>query len=634
MQSSMYAIAVEGFRTTPLGITYYKVRVSDAAALHFTWRVERRFRDFVALRDVLKSQYPAKRIPSLPTRTVFAYFAGDSFLRDRAEALRAFLESILSDIEREPRSVHLREFLNIHRPSIQCDRFPDCVSVRPSGGIVFPEELLSFAFSYLSAKSIVLASRVSATWFQAGVSPSLWKHVAISHGNFERVQKWFIRFLSGAMADIMESFDLSVQFSPGLSQNLRMCLAGDVHFERLKSFKFSQIRPTSQGAPSTMGLCQEILEAMLADSSPLETLEIESELSLEMLKTVSSIVQLRPLRHLTLTFIGPAIDVTDQVFSLLVGMLDAGAESLESFCVNIKYSGSLPSLAPDACFGERIGHYPDQSRFLSILTSGRLKKLKTLSFPFLSQSELLKLDPITFAPTLRAVDIRIVGDGIRHRFGTVDRPNRSIVTDVFSGVPRGIESIRIHTVGVSEQDMLSMTPFILPLQPMSFDRFFDQMLDDWRPRLTGLIELKIDGPYTGFDQLLYYAIYARKWEQFVSLFLRVKRLTLVNCVSAIDEPAVRILLEHLPAIEELEIIGSNENLTDTLLCGLAGLRPVRIRQLKKLTLPMTRHMSFIGSEAIAALRLTGIAVELVSQARVSGRTAFVDRTSAEAFSRH
>jgi hypothetical protein len=181
----------------------------------------------------------------------------------------------------------------------------------------------------------------------------------------------------------------------------------------------------------------------------------------------------------------------------------------------------------------------------------------------------------------------------------------------------------------------TLTPFAMTEQPLNFDLIFERLIADWRPRLTRLTELVIDGPFTALAQLAAYAIMASKWDQFVGLFPRLVRLQLINCITPLDEVSVQALLEQLPVLTFLELAGNNEKLTDTLLCRLANIRPIRTRQLSSLTLPRTRHMSFIGMEAVEAIRAQGLSVNLTYPgSTMSGRPVFRDPSPSPVFSRN
>ena len=607
-----YSADITGFRRTPLGATYYRIKVSDSNGPGREWTVERRFRDFSALRSVLKVHHHDLQVPYLPSKSIIAYFATDSFLEDRARALSRFLTTVLTSIEPDPQSVQLRSFLNIIRPHSGHRR----LDTDEDEDMQLPHDAIVGILSYLKPKEQLRVGLTNRGFHRASCSPVLWHSIMVASDKFESIQKGFMSFMGRAgIAEHVQSLVARVQFSNELSYNLSLSLPGDVYFIHLARFEFSSLNPLPHNAQSsTRNLCQELLEAIFAHSAPLVDLRVESEVSTDMLRTILGITNQCKLRTLRLAFIGSPVDISETDFGLLSGIIKAVKPVIESLKIKVKYpeNWSSAQLGPDSYFGERIGHYKTQQELTrSLLGSpGAFPELKVLEFPFLAYSELLNIESPKFPSSLEEIKVRVIVDGIGNR-AEIDRSNRTIIGDMFMAVTSRCRILKISTVGGDEQDMHQtyLMPYIIPSQAINFEQLSSVWLGDWRERMVNLESLVIAGPCTGFSKLVGHIIKANLFETFLANVPKMKELQLINNISTFDDNAVLSIVRHLPLLNKLVICGNNELLTDRLLVSLPT-EVINRRNLQILRLPLTRYMSYIGLEAVQRLCVANPALKI------------------------
>ena len=620
-----YEAHIQSFRRTPLGVAYYTIMVSSLDPQDGSqWAIERRFRQFASLSEALTLLHPGRKIPELPRKSVLAYFATDSFLQDRMRMLDLFMCSVLAEVEPDPQSVAVRSFFNIVRP---CGS-PITTSspVNTETELKITEDTVIGILGYLEPKEVMRLSTLSQAWRRSSLSPALWRRVRMNSSCFEVTQHHFLRFLSEpGIAEGIEELELSVQFSRHVSHNLALSLPGDIHFDHLRILsldsKWVASGPTNSNSATFFG---EVMEAAFGDSSPMESLNIRSEITSDMLKTIQGLSRLRGLKHLAITFLGAPVNIREPEFEVIVDIVARAAPTAQTLRMYVEYpeNWNCSQMLPDSYFGERIGHYPGHDKLLAMLKNpDAFPRLKRFIFPFISLSQLLHQDNLRFPRGIEDIDMRIVVDGMGLR-RDMDRSNRSVATDILSAVSDRCKHVRICTIGGDESGAMNpdLMPFYIRQQPINFDQVTDVWMDDWRQKLIFLERLDIQGVGTGFSEFLSHLVRSNKVDIFVSLLPRIRSLRLVNCIAALDEPAVFTLLRNLPVIEELIILGHSEKLTDSLLCGLTNIR--RVHQMVRLLLPKTRYMSDIGLAAMHRLKSLNshMQLDLVDTTIVTGRT--------------
>ncbi len=622
----MVAAKIDSYRKTPLGVYFYRIQVTDHIRPGILWTVERRFREFLALREVLIGQYPERDIAELPGKSVFALFPSDSFLRERSQSLNNFLRQVLNDVEADPQSVELRRFLGITRPclseSIRDQEYDSDMSIPPDAIIMI--------LSYLEQAALLAVGRVNRAFHRAALSPGLWRNISVRSRRFETIQRGFMNFLSlPGIAENVERIDLGIQFSTDIGHNLRLSLPGNIHFSRLKSFRFSSLFPQSEGnKSSTADLCQDLLEAIMADSSPLTALSLITELSSERLRTILGITSQGLVKHFQFGILGYSVNISTEDLDCIWGIIESLGNTCEALDLQVYYPSNAPSsyLYPDGHFGERIGDVRAQKKITEFLFSEKCScsSLRVLRFPFASYSEMLKIDDFRFPQNVTDVDLRIIVDGITNRVN-VDRSNRSIIKDILSASSPHVRRLKVSTIGSDEVDMLNthMTPYHMTQQAVNYEGLLESWIEDWRQKLVNLEALSVEGPFTGITELITALVKRDALESFLSTFPKLRVLRLINCVSAVNEEFVVKLLSLLPFIETLELIGSNEILTDTLLVALSQKLNSR-SNMRYLHIPRTRYMSSIGIEAIRRVNISCPQIRaMVSDARVvTGRVPF------------
>jgi hypothetical protein len=623
---SCYTARIESYRTTPLGVTYYTIKVRDLHPPGTEWTIERRFRDFVALRDVLR-QLHASTTPNFPGKSVFAYFASDSFLIKRANRLNDFMASLFTNLEPDPQSIAMRTFFRISRPCSSPSLSPSLVHANEVD-IALPEDAAVEILSFLDSKDILRLSSLSKACHRSSVSPSLWKRVRVKSRKFESIQKHFLRFLvNPGISEGVQEINAEVQFSQHISHNLALSLPGNMHFSSLNKLSFNSLRiaPSTFSACSSASLCGELLEAILADLSPIRSIRVRTEVSPDMLKSLLGICRHEPIESLHVTFLGSPVQIGESEFRCLVDTLGATEKSVRELDIRVEYPESWvgDQLYPDAVFGERIGHFSHQSELVKLIsTTDAFPQLRRLCFPFLSVYELLRANDFRLPRNLEELDLRFVVDGLTSR-RNIDRSNHSVLKDVLSACPTTIKSLKLVTIGSDETDQLNpnFMPFAIHSQAINYDVVADAWLEDWRPKMLSLERLTIEGLHIGMYSWLTFLVRAGRFVDFLSLFPRLRCLRLVNCVSSLDESSVLSIFDKLHVLEELVLLGPNEKLTDSLLCNLERIQHVRL-MMKRLIIPKTRYMSSIGVEAVNRIESTNPNIHILLDNRpiVTGRS--------------
>ena len=635
----MYSVRIDRFAVGGIfDQTYFEIDVVPTDPNVPAWVVHRSYPEFQTLRRVLEAQHAFEAIPALPGGLAASWLFGDKYVEGKAAALAEFLNQVLSRIEPDPQSVALREFLRISRPCtsriVNAEKVGMPAIESKSTGLHVPEDVISEILSYDDARRVIALSRTSRAWQRAARSPSLWTAITLHSRTYERVQAHFIRFVESLGPDnMLELLDLEVRFSNRVVNNLRLSLPSTVEFPRLKSLRLSSIAPSTNAATSTSGLFQELLEVILSSDVPsLEAVTLITELNPDLISTLVSISTLRPLKHVQLMMFGHTVGVTESAAISLLSLLKLNERTLEIFEIFLGYQdpSQIPSMAVDSFFGERIGHYPQLVDILSVST---LPNLQKLTFPFFPLVPFMSADQYAFPKSLRQLDLRFVLDGLatrRDRMSVLSNStNRSIITHVFGAVPTGIQSIRIRTIGVDEAMMAvnsSMDMYRIPLQPVAYETRLSGMLEEWRRKFANLKHLAVDGPGTGLSELIRYVTSSGRIADFIRVFPAIQTFKLTNCITEITEPLVEAMLTNLVFLEELSLVGTNEKLTDTLLYKLGAPGPlsssIRRGSLRRLVIPRTRYVSFIGMEAIRnVMRETNgkVLIAINGENLVSGR---------------
>lgn len=620
-----YEAQIQSFRRTPLGVAYYTIKVSSLDPSDGSqWTIERRFRQFCSLYEALILLHPDRIIPELPRKSILAYFATDSFLKERIRMLEIFMRSILGEVEPDPQSMAVRSFFRIVRP---CGSpVASSAAIHEEAELQITEDTVIGILGYLESKEVLRLSTISQAWRRSSLSPTLWRRVRMSSSCFEVTQHHFIRFLSQpGVAEAIQELDLSVQFSRHISHNLTLSLPGDIHFDNLRTLildsKWVASGPTNSNSSTFLS---EMLEAALGDSSPLECLNIRTELTLDMLKTIQGISRLHGWKNLFISFLGSPVDIGEAEFETIVDIIASAAPAVQSLRVLVEYPElwDFRQLLPDSYFGERIGHYSSQERLIALVkTPDSFPRLRNFIFPFISLSQLLLQGNLRLPRGIEEIDLRVVVDGLSMR-REIDRSNRSIIADALSGISDRCKRLRICTIGGDEADVMNsdLMSFNIRQQPINFEQVADVWINDWRPKLLSLERLDIQGVGTGLSELLSHLVRENRLDTFLSLFPKLRSLRFVNCIGPLDEQAVFNMLKNLPLLEELTLLGHNEKLTDSFLCGLSSI--YRLRLMVKILLPKTRYMSEIGLAAINRLQSDNrnLHLALVDEAVVTGRT--------------
>jgi hypothetical protein len=599
----MYVGYVEGHRRTPLGVCFFRIRIRDGKSS--SWSVERRFSEFVSLREVLIAHHGKDKIPQLPPKSFVSYFASDSFLTERALLLSKFLSNILSSVEPDPQSISLRSFLGIKRPCLSSLAPEPTIS---EAEMQIPTDSVVGILAFLSHKEILRVGSVNHSWHRASLCPYLWERIDLICEKFEAVQRGFLNFISrpGIAAHVAQ-LTVKAQYSDQLSHDMSLSVPGDIHFPNLNTIELDSLHCSPNGSRSTTcKLYQEILEILFADTPPLDFVRVRSEFDSETLKTILGIVRLRPVKELYLTFLGHPVNINEDNFTVICSIITCIAQTVERLDIRVGYPPNWPGsqLFPDSVFAERIGHYADQRELTGMLFNASFGNLKHLVLPFLSIREVLLIDNPQLPRGLKDIDIRFVVDGIAGR-RQIDRSNRSIISDVFSAIPPGVRNVRITTLGSDELAMLdqSTMPYIVPMQATNFEAIIEQWIDDWRPNLANIECLSIQGPCTGLSELVAFMIKSERTDIFLSLFPRIKVFHLVNCVSALNDDLVLRMMRMSPFLETLILRGRNEQLTDNCLFKISG-SISSSPSIKRIVLPRTRFMSYLGIDATERLSLS------------------------------
>lgn len=569
----MYEVRIVSFRTTLLGVCYYTLNIQETERNGSSWKVERRFRDFVVLDTTLRKLYPRGSFPSFPSKSILGYFRGDELRSSRATQLTEYMEGLLKGVERVPKSVIFLEFLGIKDPVRYCRDESQLADWGEADGQI-PQDTLTYIMSFLGAMKVVSLGRVSRTWQLSAQSAYLWRCIRLGSSEFERVQQSFLRLLSSQeISKNVEEISLDVDFSRDLEYNLQLTLPGYIHFESVKRFRFTSQGGSQLGSvpPTTSYMCQELLDAILADCSSLESLQVETDISSGMLRTVCGICSMNALQNLRLVFVNLNPEISKENFAVIIECISRIKRTVEILEILVEYSVEVK--VPENMSDSLYGHYLSHARFMEVIKE--CKKLKILKFDFLSASKFLATqDP--FPPTLEELEVRFVRNHI-------PLPTKSVWTHITESVPSKLRVLSLATIGIDGGER---------------PPYFDAVSELKAGFGSNLHSLQVQGPYTGFEEF----IVKFGATDFVSRFKSLKALTLINCVSCVTEPLVESLLINLPILTTLVINGPNERLTDSLLVNIVRdrLLTVRTARMKILALPHTRYMSQIGIDAIRA----------------------------------
>lgn len=581
----MYEVGLASFRTTALGVSYYTLKVEDPSG-ECRLEVERRYKDFAKLATTLRHQYPGILFPGLPRNSLFSFLCGGKIKRQWSVELANFILWLLENVEPVPESVIFRDFLGI-KNSFRVKRVrEECHASRVAGRSKIPEDTVSYIMSFLDTRRVVSLGRVSRTWKLSSRSGFLWRRIHMRSIEFQKMQRTLVDLLgSEEVFRYLEELCLEIEFSPVLYTR-QISLPSEVQLESLKRFRFSCVRSVYPGAISTAYLCQELLDGVLEHCTSLESLEIESAgISLAMLTTVAGICELNPLTHLRLVYID-SCDVREERLSIILDCLSHIKDTVRSIEILFEFTNQVPwkevlNIPPSSAY----------ARLLDVLNGCRM--LKIFRFDFIPSSF-----PLTKLPAaLEELEIKFVLDGHDLR-----------------RVPDSLafSSANLRVLKLSTTEVLGTAS--LPLLSR------EVVLPEWT--VSNLRVLSVEGLGTAscVPQYIRYVVENNKIDEFVNRFkTSLTELTLIDCIYDVTEPFVEALLTQLPALTKLILIGSNSQLSDTLLCKLhinsthpVG-RCVRTGRLRELKLPRTSYMSSIGFYAIRTTR--GI-VETVDETRV------------------
>ena len=637
----MYAVAIDGFEKKDFGRTYFRIRVMHSDSRDDPWWVMRRYSEFVTLRNSLEVLHPHRMIPDLPSNTILSYFAGNEFHSERADGLARFLRVVLQEIEPDPKSACLRDFLKIYRPCAPGVSLRDTSLGIQSGAddSRFSEDLLQQTLGFLDALDIVRLSRVSRVWYFASLSPNLWKRIRLVSARFERVQRGFFSLvdrLSSEAPGTLDSIDLHVQYSSRESFNVRMSLPENTLFHRLRSLEFSALHTASDDQNSSESLLVEIFESIISnpDTVCLSSVSITASLNSEILRSLLSIVTFNPLTHMKLVFL--KANMTNEQYSLLISLIERSASTLETLEVRVSYTDSSLGAVPDNFGGERTSSYSANESFMNLLP--RMTRLTKLHYDFFPKNFAnFDTDLLTLPPNLQDLDIRFVvpaiGDG--HDLSIPDR--RSLLLEVFRAVPSSVRKIRLRTVGVDETEMMNQTefiPYMFSSPQATFDILLPQLILAWKEKFTRLESLELEGPqlvHIGFWRFVLQS--EANIQGFCAVFPRLQKLVIINSIYEFSENFVAQIIMSLGRLQVLELGGVNEKLTDNFLLKLVDrtrdndfYARVWCSSFRSLTLPMTRYMSSIGLAAIQHVLSVNkqVNVTLEDSGRITGRDMVVD----------
>ena len=639
----MYLVDIDGFETRDFGRTFFRINVAQGDRPEDSWTIFRRYSEFVVLRNSLQILHPHRVVPDLPSNTVLSYFAGDEFLYSRAEGLLRFLRGVLQELEPDPKSACLREFLRIYRPCA-----PN-ISLRDSSsgstgierGTRFSEDLVQQILCYFDATEIVKLSRVSRVWYFASLSPNLWNRIRLVTPKFERIQHGFLSLvdrLSTEASGVLESAVFHAQYSSRETVNVRVTLPENTLFYKLQSLDFSTLYPPSDPRTSSENLLVEIFDSIISnpDTVCLKSVTVTSNLNAEILRSLLSVSTFIPLTHLKLIFL-KADHMDQETHSLLYSLIERSASTLETLEIRVSYPEPSLGAVPDFFAGERTSSYPANTSLLNLLpTMTRLRKLHYDFFPknFVHyDSDILRLPP-----NLEDLDIRFVvpsiGDG--RDLSVSDR--RSLMLEVFRAVPACIRKIRLRTIGVDETQMMNHTeflPYMFSPPQQTFDLLLPQLMSsEWTNKFNNLESLELEGPqlvHGGFWR--YLVDNDENVGRFWSLFPRLKKLVIVNCISEFSENFVTQTIMRLGRLQILDLGGFNEKFTDNFLLKLAdqNREPELFSRIwntsfRSLTIPTTRYMSPIGIAALqhALSKNKRVGITLEDPERITGRDKLVD----------
>jgi hypothetical protein len=250
-----------------------------------------------------------------------------------------------------------------------------------------PVKVTAHILSYLPIDDLLETKHLSLKWAEACGSQAIRGRVLVEHSQFNKFDENFWNWLDriGTRTVITElalklAADSSMKSCP---TQLQRCFSG-LRTLHLEAGPGPRLEPAS-------GLFCKVLTAS-ACCAGLDDLSVSAVLSDDLLNSVLALSC--QLKRLVLVFMeselpflretadGTHFEITRDRYDRLVSIFEKHQESLECLSIRRKYESDYPDR--DMFAGKRIGHYPEQGRFIQTLS--RMSRLRTLEYPFFPQN--------------------------------------------------------------------------------------------------------------------------------------------------------------------------------------------------------------------------------------------------------
>jgi hypothetical protein len=249
-----------------------------------------------------------------------------------------------------------------------------------------PVKMTAQILSYLPVDDLLDTKHTSRDWAEACGSQVIWGRVIVEHRQFKMIEDKFWDWVDrmGSRTVITE---LALRIAA--ETNIKSCpTQSQVCFSELRTLHLTAVAGPRLEPAS--GLFCELLSAS-ASCAGLDDLSVSAVLSDELLNSIlvlaSSGCKLKRLKlYLMETGLmfyrklagGTHFDITRERYDRLVSIFELHQESLECLSIGVEYESDYPDR--DMFGGRRIGHYPEQIRFIVALS--KMNRLRELKYPF------------------------------------------------------------------------------------------------------------------------------------------------------------------------------------------------------------------------------------------------------------
>ena len=500
--------------------------------------VWRRFSDFENLRDSICQVFP--NLPELPQKFPFSnYF--EFVLDERTKKFSNFLENLIS-VDPFISSAAFRLFLGIREviDNIDSDTQRSESHGLSIGGFNIPTDAGDLILDYLTVSEICKDISVISRNFRVSARSHNFSRIYFSCDYFETRQRGLYNILTVSQSRLL-ALSLNVKFGDGRGF---LNFPKDIHFSSLKRVELIGIGEDP--------ICEFFSQILLSIDSQIEKLKITAPFDSALIAAVAGL-DLLSLKFLKIGWIS---------FSEISEV--KGIRELLLRVKNHIHEIEINRISP---LNQFSGDFDVFDIFLE------MPNLKKLKFDFLNDSLIQRfLRFPSFSVDSVLTDFKL--SGIRDPLIKVDQ----VVKFLLPKLPTSLRNLEICIFEDSDQDWLFRGYVPNPVGSLS---------ESWS-NLRNLEKLILHGTAIDNEGL----------ESLARNCTELRYLEICSHMEFVTDAGIDSIIDNCPLLESLIIKGSAEWLTDNCLMKIA--RSLNSSHLTKIEIQKTRHMSWLGSDALLA----------------------------------